>query len=323
MISAELFKKKHKMLKPLDTLNYQQILTILEKLVLEAGNYVMENYGKITDLGKNYSGKNSENEIAKSSLTIVDIGVQKMLYKGLLQNFTDFGMFSEESDDEILELQKQFTHIDTLPNQKYTFIIDPIDGTTCFLNTNPTNHGKKGNPANKDFFGISISLAYGKEIIAGLIYFPALRIVLKTSKGDGTFINNKKIHLDTEAKFDPEDPIRISSSFYKSQKYPNLEKARKQLNNTNFESMVYNTLALLQGNLKAYITSRVDLLDFACMGLAYKEAGGYICNENAQEIDLKNYVYEHSEGINLQGFFSLTSNKQYFEELMKHSSLLI
>ncbi len=64
----------------------------------------------------------------------------------------------------------------------YCFIIDPIDGTTNYI--------KKYQHS-----AISAALAKDGEIIAGIVYDPELYNMFYAEKGDGAFLNGKKIRV--------------------------------------------------------------------------------------------------------------------------------
>ena len=62
------------------------------------------------------------------------------------------------------------------------WIIDPIDGTTNFLNGVP-------------HFCISIALLVDNEIIAGVIYDPIKDEIFYAEKNGGSYLNNKSIRV--------------------------------------------------------------------------------------------------------------------------------
>ncbi|MFH1701167.1 MAG: inositol monophosphatase family protein [Candidatus Zixiibacteriota bacterium] len=69
----------------------------------------------------------------------------------------------------------------------YKWIIDPLDGTTNFAH---------GYPA----FCVSIGLEVEDEMMLGAIYNPVLDELFYASKGNGAFLNRKRIHVSEERK---------------------------------------------------------------------------------------------------------------------------
>lgn len=63
-----------------------------------------------------------------------------------------------------------------------TWVVDPLDGTTNFLWGAP-------------MFGVSIGLARGDDILAGVIYLPALNELYWAEKGAGAFMNGAPIRV--------------------------------------------------------------------------------------------------------------------------------
>jgi myo-inositol-1(or 4)-monophosphatase len=66
------------------------------------------------------------------------------------------------------------------------WIIDPLDGTTNFLHGLP-------------MFSVSVALAKGNELLAGIVYVPALDECFHAVKGGGGFLNNQAIQVSQAA----------------------------------------------------------------------------------------------------------------------------
>lgn len=104
-------------------------------------------------------------------VTIADKTSQKAIVDNIKQYFPLHDIIAEEKDEN-LDLQ----------NSDYCWIIDPLDGTVNYVHGVPN-------------FAISIGLKYKKEIIAGVIYAPALKELFVAQKGKGAYLNNKKIKV--------------------------------------------------------------------------------------------------------------------------------
>jgi len=63
---------------------------------------------------------------------------------------------------------------------EYRWIIDPLDGTTNYIHGYP-------------MFSVSIALEYKSEIIIGVVLDPLRDELFHAVKGDGAFLNNRKI----------------------------------------------------------------------------------------------------------------------------------
>ncbi|MDD5456195.1 MAG: hypothetical protein PHV30_04090 [Candidatus Margulisbacteria bacterium] len=299
-------------------------LKAMKEASIIAGDLVLEKYyGTIKPLqDKDYSESVDELKNAlKSAVTEADYEVQKVL----LIRFIELGLhelmgvLSEEDNEQIAALEKKFLHRGELPAKRLTLVIDSIDGTGCLINTNSENHVlKRGNPANKDNFGISIGLAYGKKIIAGVVYMPARDILMSTSILGETRINNKIVRIDKNQRFSTSDPVKLSSTLKKSQLIPDFKALDKLLSNTkNTDSTVANMLAFLKGEMKIYISEGIDFTDFNMWGLMLRNAGGFMGNLEGNPITEEDLLLKTDKGWFLKGFFMLSPSREYQQKLIK------
>ncbi|MFA7681954.1 MAG: inositol monophosphatase family protein [Candidatus Peribacteraceae bacterium] len=302
-------------------MNTQQIVNDLVIIAEEAGAYIMQFYGKVEDVGKavgeTYDCKKDE---LKTSLTYADIHCQELILLRLLDKYSKFGVLSEENSEEIVTLERNFCHRDTLMDGKYTFLIDPIDGTTNFLNTNAHNFEKKGDPMNKDRFGVQITLMFGEKVIGGVAHLPRLKKTIATVQGGQTTINDRVINL-TKKVFDRNNPIRIG--FFIDKKYMGID--REDLcalfpNRVSFGASCYTCYSLLSQEIDAWLLNRTELLDFGFTALAYQNAGGFVGGEDSLAISVSDLIQRTKNGIELIGFMLLAPDGSYHRELIRYIS---
>ena len=106
-----------------------------------------------------------------SLLTQADLISEKFIKKELKKAFPWHNILSEEAG---LEKKKS----------AYTWIIDPIDGTTNYFR-------------NLFVWCISIGLVYRNEVIVAVIFDPVRKEMFHAVKGHGAFLNGKKIRVGT------------------------------------------------------------------------------------------------------------------------------
>jgi myo-inositol-1(or 4)-monophosphatase len=70
-----------------------------------------------------------------------------------------------------------------------TWIIDPLDGTSNYLQHFP-------------FWSISIGLKDGEEVIAGVIYEPLRDLFFTAERGSGAFRNNQRMHVSDQRELE-------------------------------------------------------------------------------------------------------------------------
>jgi len=123
---------------------------------------LIENFGKITEEQIETKNKND-------FVTYVDKLSEEKIIKNILKYFPEHTILGEESGE-------------SLNKSDYRWIIDPLDGTTNFIHGLPT-------------FGISIALQENNQLILGVIYDPLRDELFHAEKGQGSYLNGKKIQV--------------------------------------------------------------------------------------------------------------------------------
>lgn len=110
---------------------------------------------------------------ARNVVTEYDRRVQELLISDFRTMLPDAHFFCEENDCR-----------DSL-NAEHLFIIDPIDGTANFV------HG---------FHHSAISVAYARfgEVCAAAVYNPYFDEMFTAEKGNGSYLNGKRIHVNPD-----------------------------------------------------------------------------------------------------------------------------
>ncbi len=106
-------------------------------------------------------------------VTAADKASEKLIKGYIHENFPSHGIISEESADE---------HADS----EWRWVIDPLDGTTNF---------SQGLPV----FSVSIALEHNQEAVIGVVYAPYLGELFHAVKGEGAFLNGKKIKCSSKS----------------------------------------------------------------------------------------------------------------------------
>ena len=132
------------------------MIDILIELATEAGITIREIY----ESGKFSTSIKSD----RTPVTTADEEANKIILRGLKQQFPKIPAISEESENRVLEKQT-------------FFIIDPLDGTKGFLNK--TNN-----------FTVNIAFIYNREPKLGVIYSPISGELFYTSSDQESFKYN-------------------------------------------------------------------------------------------------------------------------------------
>ena len=155
---------------------------------------------------------------------------------------------------------------DKLSDDGYAFIVDPIDGTTNFV---------------KDYHmsAISVALLKGREPIAGIVYNPYLDEMFSAIKGQGAFLNGKRISVSSQpldkalvlfgsAPYDKhlfKDTLEILSEYF-----------YKALDIRRCGSAALDLCSVACGRADLYFELVVSPWDFAAGKLLVEEAGGFV-----------------------------------------------
>lgn len=140
----------------------QDFLEIAYRAAKEAGAFLLENRGRLTDVQINEKARND-------LVTTVDHGSEKIIVSRIKEHFPSHHILAEEggynsgSDD-------------------YTWIIDPLDGTKNYIQNIPV-------------FCISIALRHCEEIIGGLVFDPVRDELFAAEKGSGATLNGEPLRI--------------------------------------------------------------------------------------------------------------------------------
>ncbi|MCB9359140.1 hypothetical protein H6503_04370 [Candidatus Woesearchaeota archaeon] len=303
-------------------------IDFLDQIVEPIAAWALIKQGTVKGEGKEMPDLKLGNAISsmKSSFSYVDATVQKRIIQDALSHFPDIGVICEEKLDFDFP-----NHFGVLVDGKYTLIIDPIDGTRNYLAKTPGNEFHDELKDKYDLWGVSTAIAYGREIIGGVISFPALNLVLMTEKGSGTTINHQLVKLQESSYHNPSDYIKLSGVAGYSE--PHLLDIFPDISGKLSNSSMVDCLSLLKGSsqvpidgtsgilsLKAAIIRDVTAWDTGCIPLAYKEAGGIIVDESGESINPFDYITNDRsrKEIVLGKKYFMAPNKEYFNSLIEH-----
>ena len=140
----------------------QPMLNIASQAAIHAGKIINQHVDRLDTVKVNLKGFND-------FVTDVDKKVETVITQALQAAYPEHNIIGEEQGD--LEISSD-----------YTWLIDPIDGTTNFMHGFPQ-------------FAVSIALQYKKETCLGVIYDPNSHELFTCIKGKGAKRDNKKIRV--------------------------------------------------------------------------------------------------------------------------------
>lgn len=160
----------------------------------------------------------------------------------------------------------------------YRWIVDPLDGTTNFINAIP-------------HFAISIGLEHKGEMIAGMVYDPIKDELFYAEKGKGAFLNETRLRVSAKANFDdavvgvtfPRHDDEGDFNFYETLKGVEANTAAVR----RMGSAVLDLCYVAAGRYEAYWSNALSPWDMAAGSLIAKEAGATVTDLNGTDDFMK------------------------------------
>ena len=229
------------------------MLKKITEIVKEAGKIVL-------------SAHNQENTITakegkKNFVTKYDVAVQEFLFRELGKDFPDAQFIGEEGENDI--------SINGL-----RFIIDPIDGTTNFMQDYRCSC-------------ISVGLCKGNDVIAGVVYNPYTDELFSAEKGKGAYLNGNKIKVSERPLSDglalfgtsPYHPENTDETFALLRKVFDFSRDIRRSG-----SAAYDICMIACGRCEVFFEKSLQPWDIAAGTLILKEAGGIALNYQGRDI---------------------------------------
>tara|TARA_B100000989_G_scaffold61103_1_gene42031 strand:- start:825 stop:1565 length:741 start_codon:yes stop_codon:yes gene_type:complete len=217
-------------------------LNLMIKASEKASKILIRDFGEVEKLQVSVKGPNN-------FVTNADRKAEDIIIDELEKSKKNFSILTEESG-----------FIENKDKENF-WIVDPIDGTTNFLNGIP-------------HFCISIALLVDNEIIAGVIYDPIKDEIFYSEKNGGSYLNNKSIRVSKKSK--------ISDCLYGVNFRENIPE-NFLIRNTG--SAALDLAYVSSGRFDGCLQKNVNLWDIAAGTILIKEAGGIVDN-----FDLKKFT---------------------------------
>ncbi len=182
-----------------------------------------------------------------SPVTEADLHADSYLRETLLAARPDYGWLSEESADNAERLSR-----------RRTFVVDPIDGTKAFIE-------------GRDLWCVSVAIVESGQSLAGILDCPARDEVFAASRGQGSWLNGRRLVLAQ-----PHAPPRISGARSFISAYAAATGVAPE-HMGHIPSLAYRVAMIADGRLDAtFIKPHAHDWDLAAADLVLAEAGGEI-----------------------------------------------
>ncbi|QQR82190.1 inositol monophosphatase [Candidatus Campbellbacteria bacterium] len=216
--------------------------------VKAGGDVLMRYYGNVDT---EFKGQGFD---AASMVSRADRESEDVIVKIINANFPGHGIFGEEGTNENMSAE-------------YVWYIDPLDGTSNFLRNIP-------------LFGVSIGVTKDGSPVCGVLYFPALNLLVEASLGEGAYANNKQITVSERSL---SQALYYSGGKYKSDHFNQIHSGLAATSGIIkiIDASSYELAQIAMGDAEIYFLDNVphDVVAGVCI---VREAGGVVTNEKGE-----------------------------------------
>lgn len=230
-------------------MNYELLCAKVVAATRLTGNFIRKEAMAFDANAIEYKGLND-------MVSYVDKNAEKQLVKNLSKILPGSGFITEEDTENITD-------------KTYTWIIDPLDGTTNFIHGIPT-------------YAVSVALYEENEPVIGVVYEVNRGEMFSTFKGGAAFLNNKPIHVSKNANL-AQSLLATGFPYYQFDKQPQYmqlfsEMMQKCHGLRRIGSAAVDLAYVACGRFDAFFEYNLNSYDVAAGAYLVQQAGGKVMN---------------------------------------------
>jgi myo-inositol-1(or 4)-monophosphatase len=230
--------------------------SFIAQLLASASAVALDNFGKVSGTTK----AGDPNQV----LTATDLRIGRLVADEIKRCYPAHNIIDEETG--------------VMDNRSpYTWVVDPIDGTSNFA-------------AGVPLFGIMLGLLHANTPIAGGIVLPAFNVICTAEKGEGARCGTERIAVSTS------DQLQSSLIAYGIDSNPNNLAATKQdcallgelvprIRNLRSSNSAFDVVMVAQGKYGAVLNRTSRIWDNVAPQIIVEEAGGLYTTFDGKLID--------------------------------------
>jgi len=213
--------------------------------IAEAAKIANEQFGKVSGSVK----PEDNNQV----LTATDLEIGELIVSRAQTEYPDWNIIDEEAG--VID-----------KGSEYTWVIDPIDGTSNFANGVHT-------------YGIMIGLLKGAVPVAGGITLPYFNEIYTAEKGKGTFCNGKRVCVTSEQSL---QNCLVAYGIDGHQENPQMTKKEVEIverlilsiRNLRSSNSAYDSAMVAKGAYGGWLNQTSKIWDNVAQQIVIEEAGG-------------------------------------------------
>ncbi len=224
------------------------IINVMIQTAMKAGRSLARDFGEVQNLQVSLKGPGDY-------VSQADRKAEKIIYEELSRARPGYSFLMEESGS-----------VDGTDDQ-HRWIIDPLDGTTNFLHGIP-------------MFAVSIALERQGQLVAGVIYNPAMDELYTAERGQGAFLNDRRMRVAARRKLE-DTVIGTGVPHIGRGHHPTyLQEMRAVMANVagirRMGAAALDLAYVAAGRLDGFWESGLSPWDIAAGTLMVREAGGFV-----------------------------------------------
>lgn len=236
----------------------------VKKILVSAGSYVKGKLGCSFQTGYKSCPADLVTEIDRNS--------QSIIVEGISRHFPDHRLVAEEDPVEG----------EMLPGDQPVWFIDPLDGTTNFVFGIP-------------FCAINVSMVINGSPVVGLTYDPFREEMFSAVRGQGAYLNGKRVSVDKTRK-------TVSDSLIVTG-FPAADQFKEEMWKADYKKVFYKAIdvrafgsAALElayiacGRLTGYWEVSLRPWDVAAGIILVEEAGGKVSDLYGRKLELGRFI---------------------------------
>lgn len=224
------------------------VVNVMVKAARAAGTLILRHMGKLDAL-------NVVEKARQDYASEVDAAAEAEIIRELRRAFPDYAILAEESG--------------AMGKGRYTFVVDPLDGTSNYL---------RGLP----HFCVSIALVENGEPVHGVVFDPLRNELFTASRGAGALLNDRKIRVADRKDLAGSLLITGFPPRERSRLAPQLEALSKLMAEAEdirrTGSAALDLAYVACGRADGYFEAGIKPWDIAAGMLLVREAGGRVCD---------------------------------------------
>lgn len=252
--------------------SYERELSTAIELAREAGAAILDYYDGPLKIEQKSDSGDSE------PVTQADKAANEIIVQRLQREFPEDGILAEESIDTSRRLSKE-----------RVWMIDPMDGTTGFIDGNGD-------------FAVQIGLAENGRPVMGVVYQPLTGVLYRTVRGGGAWIERPEFEVERAQVSDHTDVSTMRLAASRNHRSPRMDQVFqafgfKEEVRRGSVGIKVGLIVERQCDLYIHLSPRTKQWDTCAPEIILHEAGGKLTDLFGQPLTYNNPDLQNRNGV--------------------------